>query len=55
MVQGDLKQDFSKIATELNLDGKAVYAQALALKGDTTTTVLQPRDTTSTKPDASKM
>jgi len=26
MVHGDLKQDFSKMATELNLDGKGVYA-----------------------------
>lgn len=47
VIQGDIKQDFFRIAGDLNTDGKAVYNRAVAAKGDKTTTVLAADSATS--------
>ena len=44
VVTADIKSNFFKIANDLNQDGKVHYVKQLAKKGDTTSTVLAPKD-----------
>jgi hypothetical protein len=46
-VTRDVKQDFQRIAQEINIDGKVSYVQAVARKHEATNTVLMPKDATS--------